>query len=988
MNGRFLTLSLFIALSMLMPATEIRAQFPIDATNDVTFKNSRALQSGVVSGGQPNEDELAAAAAAGFKTVVNLRTPGELKDFDEQAVVEGLGMRYISIPVAGAAGLDRDNTERLAEVLADDALKPMVLHCGSGNRVGALVAMIAHDLEGQNAVEALRAGRAGGLTGMEPVVRERLGVSPIRGLFTVVDNHQNGLDDFRASLTLTNTGEEALPAAGWELYFNFIRAPRAASMPENVAYQHVNGDFHKFFPTESFAGLGSGESVEIAFDAGNWAVKESDAPSGYYLVMDGKPQPVEVEITPFTEGRQTDRVVGDETPVPTAASRYRENAALSLLSANELPMILPTPAKLEQQDGDAATNAAINTDWRIAAPKDLANEAAFLAKALGEVLGTAPEIGSKGNGHTISLKLNEALETESYRLETSANGVRIVGGDAAGVFYGVQSLLALIPPGTSGAFSVPAVLVEDGPRFPYRGMHLDVSRNFQDRAAVEMLLDQMAFYKLNRFHFHLTDDEGWRLEIPGLPELTEVGARRCHTTDERDCIVPSWGSGPFPDRMPGSGHYSRTDFVEILRYADSRHIEVIPEIDVPGHARAAIKAMEARHARLTVKDKAAANEFLLSDPEDASEYASVQMWTDNVINVCMPSTYDFLAKVVDEIVAMYKDAGAPLTTVHIGGDEVPHGVWQKSPACADLREQESNMTAYFLRRFADILDARGLVTAGWEEIGLEEPLHGTGGGKEPSAEFAKRGFQLSVWNNVWGWGAEDLGYRLANAGYKVVLSNATNLYFDLAYNKHPKEPGLYWAGLVNTRTAWEFVPMNLYQNARIDAWGGVLPPDKFDGATRLTPEGRKNVLGIQGQLWGENAISRARMEYLTFPKLLGLAERAWAASPAWAEEADRDAEEAAWNAFANTLGQREMPRMDQFDIGYRLPPPGAVVEDGKLKANTAFPGLAIRYTTDGSEPGASSKLYEGPVAVSGEVRLRSFDSRGRGSRTATVNSTN
>jgi hexosaminidase len=201
-------------------------------------------------------------------------------------------------------------------------------------------------------------------------------------------------------------------------------------------------------------------------------------------------------------------------------------------------------------------------------------------------------------------------DSEAYEVSIDLAGIDIVGVDAAGVFYGIQSLRMLLPLDAyreaRTSINVPAVTMSDAPRFPYRGLHLDVSRNFQPKEAVLRLFDLMALYKLNTFHFHLTDDEGWRLAIDGLPELTEIGGRRGHTTDEREHLIPSYGSGPDPDPAVsyGSGWYSRADFIEMLQYAHERHIEVIPEVDVPGHARAAIVAMKERHRRRIARCRA------------------------------------------------------------------------------------------------------------------------------------------------------------------------------------------------------------------------------------------------------------------------------------------------------------------------------------------------------------------------------------------------
>ncbi len=835
--------------------------------------------------------------------------------------------------------------------------------------------------------------------------------------FEVLENFEAG--GFRAALTLDNQRAAELAGDGWALYFNFNRAFVAESLPAGIAVPHVNGDFFRLEPTADFEPLAPGASRRIEFEGKNFVVRETDAPAGCYFVFRGAggqpqpPVPAPMTVTPFETPEQTRRTAADRVPVPTPESRHEQNQALSLLPAEEVGSIVPTPARRLEADGSVTVDAS----WEIHHGAGLEREAAHLADALEPPLGTAPATieGVAAAPNRIVLEIDEAAASgtsepgkgEAYRLAADPDaGVRITGSGAAGVFYGVSSLRALLPTldgeRAPGPVELPATLIEDAPRFAYRGMHLDVARNFQSQEAVLKLLDLMAFYKLNKFHFHLSDDEGWRLAIAGLPELTEVGGRRGHTVDEHDHLVPSFGSGPDPAASHGSGHYTRQDYIEILRYARDRHIEVIPEFDFPGHARAAIKAMAARYARFTeAGDAEAAAEYLLTDPGDESQYRSVQGWSDNVVDACQESTYRFLEAVVADVVAIYAEAGAPLEVFHTGGDEVPAGVWEQSPACRQLIEdshefaEASELAPHFLRRIATILDRHGLATAGWEEIALTETHQDGRTVKTPNEEFAGR-FMPYVWNSVWGWGSEDVAYRLANAGYQVVMSNASNLYFDLAYDKHPEEPGYDWAGLVDTRKPWELVPLDIFSGARANKLGHPIDAaTAYASAVRLTAEGRSNVLGIQGQLWGENALGLERMEYLAFPKLLGLAERAWAQAPAWATAADpaeRDRlQTAAWNEFANRLGQRELPRLDRIatdrfagGVGYRLPPPGAVIEGGRLHASTAFPGLAIRYTTDGSEPTATSTLYDGPVTVSGAARVKTFDTHGRGSRTSIV----
>ncbi len=822
----------------------------------------------------------------------------------------------------------------------------------------------------------------------------------------VVDNLAPGGP--QGSLQLANHSRHPLPAAGWEIYFNFARQIRSDPQAP-LTVQHVNGDLHRLVPGAIFTGLGAGQTLELRYTSSAPVLNYSEGPAGFYLVPAGAaPEPLPSSARPIPV-EQLRRAAADGIPAATPDHRFRRDAGLSLLDPSELPPIIPTPLAARRLSGFWNLNAAT----RISHGPGLASEAEFLARSLESLvrarLAVTEESSRPPAADLIRLELasvevsgtKREAGSEAYRLRVEpGQGVLIQGADAAGVFYGVQSLLALLPVSVWGSpaesIAVPGWAVEDAPRFSYRGQHLDVGRNFHAPEAVEKLLDLMAFYKFNRFHFHLTDDEGWRLEIPGLPELVEVGSRRGHSTTEIDHIVPSFGSGPFPDRAPGSGHYSRERFIALLRYAQARHIQVIPEIDVPGHARAAIRAMEARRQRLSQQgssDEAA--RYLLHEPEDRSTYQSVQGWTDNVINVCQDSTYRFLEKVVDEVQAMYREAGAPLEMIHTGGDEVPNGVWADSPACRAVMEQHGlqepkELTGYFLDRLAGILEQRGLRLAGWEEVALTGGTHDAAGHKDVNPRFVNRRFVAWVWNSVWGWGGEEFAYRLANAGYDVVLAAASNLYFDLADSKDPEEPGYYWAGYVDTRKPWEFIPLDLYRGGETDLMGRPMDPDRYRDAVRPSAAGLQRILGLQGQLWSENAKSPELLECLMCPKIVGLAERAWAASPAWAEAADpevrRRLRDQAWNVFANAVGQRELVRLDHLGGGwrYRIPPPGAVVEDGVLRANVEFPGLAIRYTTDGSEPTTASPRYEGPVEVHGTVRLAAFTSSGRRSRVVEV----
>ena len=618
---------------------------------------------------------------------------------------------------------------------------------------------------------------------------------------------------------------------------------------------------------------------------------------------------------------------------------------------------------------------------------------------LKSVRGSAPNVveGTDGIPGTITLRIDPRIDgSEAFQLvATPEDGIVIGGSDEAGVFYGIQSLLSVLPVNAwahpSSSLEMEMVYIEDRPAFSYRGMHLDIARNFIEAADIKKLIKVMAYYKMNKLHLHLTDDEGWRLEIPSLPELTQVGAHRGHTLSQRDHLIPAYGSGPdpAPEGNHGSGYLSRETFIDLLRFATAHHIEVIPEINFPGHARAAIYAMETRYDRLKREGKQEeAEHYRLIDPEDVSVYNSAQNFNDNVVCVCTEGPYRLFETVVDALMGMYEEAGLALKILHTGGDEVPAGVWKGSPICQSFLEEHpeiggfENLQAYFGGRLFEILEQRDLVMAGWEEIVMKKNEEGKW---IPNPDFVGSDMLPYVWNSI--YENLDLGNRLANAGFPVILCNVTNFYMDLAYSHHPAERGLYWGGFVNTRSSFDFIPYDVFKSTLADKWGNPYDPEKdFKGMERLKEEAHGRIIGLQAELWSETVKGGTMAEYYYLPKLVGFAERAWTGQASWGAIADRDKRVAAmnrdWNRFANIVGQREMPRLDYLFGGfnYRIPPPGAVIRNGLLYANVDFPGLTLRYTTDGSEPDANSPVYSEPVDVTGNVMVRAFDTRGRGGR--------
>ena len=834
---------------------------------------------------------------------------------------------------------------------------------------------------------------------------------------------------FRSQWTIANNDKRCSLNGDWSLYFNSVRQPMAVYPPgqlgdgarQQLAQQGLtvnradkaqSGDYYVLKPTTGFASLGPGQRRAITMDIELWALLKTDAPEGFSIAFgSGAPHwvPAKTLIDP-TDPKQNKAFSGDARPEQTAATRFTDNTAQHIdLSLQQ--SIVPQPLTASSTGGSITLSSP-----HIDSPPALQNEANYLKSALADVLGS-----SNGNGNeTISLKLDSKLDVvhdgkahpESYALRVTDHGVEIVGNDPAGVLHGVQTLRQLIPVSAyqaaaaghkPGGVQLKKATITDAPLLAYRGMQLDVARHFETKQTVEKFVDLLSYLKMNALHLHLSDDEGWRLQIPGLPELTGFGGNRGFDLAETNQLHQGMGAGSglapgdnifakpktatqanlgqtpayqgFENATrnfigQGSGSYTTQDFEEILRYANQRHIQVIPEFDFPAHARAAVQSEEHRYK--VTHDST----YRLLDPADTSTHKSVQNYTDNLANPCVPGTYNFLTKVATEVKKIYANAGAPLNVFGMGGDEAPGPVrWQGSPACkanpATSGKTDAQLWDYFEAKYNAIARQAAPHTSGWEDVVLD----GSGNATLP-------GFIALPWQNVWGWGREQVAYQLANQGTPVILAHATNLYMDLAYNKDPNEPGYYWAEFIDEKSTFTYQPFDVYANATENRWGGPFTPDPT--WTKLTDKGKQNILGMEAQLFGENGDTAQLREYQAFPKLLGVAERSWnrnTPSPAQMP--------AAFNVFNNTLGQVTFPLLSYYQpvglggvgVNYRVPLPGGSLTNGSLTANVRDPGLAIEYSTDGVHWAA----YSHPVHVSGStVLLRTRAADGRTSRLSPV----
>ena len=776
---------------------------------------------------------------------------------------------------------------------------------------------------------------------------------------------------------IANTGKTTLDG-NWVIYYTQLSGGKPVPAEEaQLKVERIMATYFKMYPSEKYQPLASGDTLKFTFRCRGALIKESAAPYAYIVLLDknGKEkyiQNIPVEVVPFTHDYQWTRPEAKELPYPDGNYMYEQNAFFSKPVELDEYAIFPSVKKEEKTGGTSIISKSVQLKYE----SSFKNEATLLQQKLESLFGCTVS----DQGETVIELASEDLHIdkaekndEQYKLEIQNNHIKISGKYAHGIFNGCQTLLNVL--GNRGELpaTVPNVRMMDYPDTHYRGVMLDVSRNFTKKENVLKMIDWLAMYKMNVFHLHLADDEGWRIEIPGLEELTEIASRRGHTLDESTCLYPfyAWGWDASDTTTMANGYYSRNDFIEILKYANQRHITVIPEIDIPGHSRAAIKAMNARYKKYINTDKQKVEEYLLIDFADTSKYISAQNYTDNVINVAMPSSYRFVEKVIDEIDKMYSDAGLKLNVFHIGGDEVPRGAWEGSAICRDFMKTHGmteirELKDYFLEQVLPMLSKRDIQPAGWEEVAMHDGA--------PNPNFTKSNILSYCWNTLPEWKGDELPYKLANAGYPVILCNVTNFYLDMTYSKHPGDPGLYWGGFVNEYNSFDMLPCDIYKSVRNNLSGQPLDINTVSkGKTALAKGASAQIKGMQGQLWAETFRSFEQIEYTCFPKMLGLAERAWNIQPEWSNPYNEQKYEAAKREYNAKIARYELPRLAKEGINFRVAQPGIVLRDGLLYANSTIPEAIIRYTIDGSEPDENSLIWKEPVACNAkQVKAKAF----------------
>jgi hexosaminidase len=577
--------------------------------------------------------------------------------------------------------------------------------------------------------------------------------------------------------------------------------------------------------------------------------------------------------------------------------------------------IIPAPVSVKKNSGTFKldkTVVLISNEPKNSRMADLLN--AFVTAKGGFAL---REVKSESTNEKAIILTSEGagqLPAEGYKINITDRKITIIGQEA-GLFYAVQSMTQLMPEKQNNEILIPAAEINDYPRFKYRGMHLDVSRHFFPVSLVKKYIDVMSQYKLNNFHWHLTDDQGWRIEIKKYPKLTSVGGSRNGT-------IIGHHPGVGTDNKEYKGFYTQNEVKEVLAYAAARFINVVPEIELPGHASAAIAAypeLSCFPERDTFVDA--------KTPWSGSRKGKqVQQQFGVFDDVFVPNdnTFKFLENVLDEVIALF-----PSKYIHIGGDECPKEYWKQSEFCQKLIKKlnlkdEHGLQSYFIQRIEKHVNKRGRSVIGWDEI-LE-------GGLAPNA-------------TVMSWRGTEGGIAAAKQSHDVIMTpNAGGLYFDHKQSNSPDEPTNI-GGFAPYTSSYAYDPMPKELNA----------------------DQQKYVIGVQANLWTEYIQTPVKVEYMIIPRVFSLAEIAWS-----------QPERKDLKNFSEERLPLHLAKLDKTETNYWVPTPLGLNEkvmngeNFNIELKAPVQGSKIYYTLDLTRPSVNGNLYTNGVKVivpKGEKRV-------------------
>lgn len=588
--------------------------------------------------------------------------------------------------------------------------------------------------------------------------------------------------------------------------------------------------------------------------------------------------------------------------------------------------LIPQPVKVTQTTGEFVLPKTVVVEAGSSA--DVANVTAYLKRKLSTATGTFVTVKAAAPTAAIRLILNKTvdttLKTEGYKLSVTPKKVVIRANDAAGLFYGIQTFFQLLPKEIEGLevakgikWVAPSVEITDYPRFAWRGLMFDVARHFFTKAEVKQYIDAMVKYKFNLLHLHLTDDEGWRVEIKSLPRLTEVGAHNVKKVGQFGTFTAPAANEP---RTYG-GFYTQDDIRELVQYAKDRFVDILPEIDVPGHSLAAVVA----YPELSCTP--GADKYVVNSGEPFMDWSGPhnRAIVDNTLCPANESVYTFLDKVVTEVAQLF-----PFGYIHLGGDECAKNFWEQSDAIKALMAKENlkdmnEVQAYFEKRLEKIVESKGKKFMGWDEI-IE-------GGLGPNAA-------VMSWRGIQG------GITAAKAGHEVVMSPTTFAYLDYMQSDRVNETKIYATLRLNKTYSWEPVP------------------DSVDA--RL-------IKGGQANLWTEQVYNIRQAEYMTWPRGMAIAEDVW--SPKGAKN---------WDGFFSRV-EKHFPRFDEAETkiapsAYDPSFDAVLNPDSTLKITLTneVNGLDTYYSFDNSFPDRFYPKYTSPIdAPKDATMLRVITYRGK-----------
>jgi hexosaminidase len=585
---------------------------------------------------------------------------------------------------------------------------------------------------------------------------------------------------------------------------------------------------------------------------------------------------------------------------------------LCFSQTKNIPHLIPEPVGITVNTGEYVLPKQISI---VAANLEAVKYvSSYLQKKLTTATGYTASVTNTNSNNSIQLLLNTSPNTtigkEGYTLSVTSSTVVIRSNEAAGLFYGVQTFLQLLPPAIESneiiqnvQWTVPSVEITDYPRFGWRGLMLDVSRHFFTKEEVKQYIDQMARYKFNLFHFHLTDDEGWRLQIKSLPLLTEIGAWNVKKEGHFGDFTP-----PAPDEPRNyGGFYTHEDIKEIVQFAKERFVNILPEIEMPGHSLATIVSYPELSCTAGASQyKVRSGEKIIEWPANGHFYGLI----DNTLCPANEKVYPFIDKIFTEVAQLF-----PFEYVHMGGDECIRNFWEKNDTILQLLKKKKlknldEVQSYFVKRVEKIVASKGKKLIGWDEI-LE-------GGLAPNAA-------------VMSWRGMKGGIEAAKMGHEVVMSPTTYVYLDYMQSDAIMEPRVYASLRLNK--VYEFEPL----------------PEGIDA---------KFIKGAQGNLWTEQVYNFRQVQYMTWPRSFALIEAVW--SPK---------EKKNWNTFVTKV-ENHFKRLDAAEIKYG---PGLYDPIFKVSKNekgqlvvtlsTELDNLSIHYSFDNSSPDSFYPKYTTPLLI-------------------------